>query len=183
MPKFNLILITGLPGTGKSTLARQIASRYRFALIAKDAIKEAAMDVLGWDAAQSRMLSDVSFAVLFALSRQFLAAGLRVVLEGNFRAGEHEAALRAARSAAGPSVIQILCRVDEAERRARISSRKSDPANHPGHRAAAQMARVAACDAFLELPGERLLFDSTRDCERALQVLIASLDALVAESG
>jgi predicted kinase len=41
------VLVSGPPGAGKSTLARPIAEHLRLPLIAKDAIKEALMDVLG----------------------------------------------------------------------------------------------------------------------------------------
>jgi len=60
---------------------------------------------------------------MFALAREILAAGDSLILEGNFRSGEHETALRAAFPADSPNILQVLCRADEAERRARIFHR------------------------------------------------------------
>ena len=58
-----VIVVTGLPGAGKSTLAHELARRYRVPLLGKDFIKEPLLDVLGAvDAAHSRKLSDASFA-------------------------------------------------------------------------------------------------------------------------
>lgn len=89
-----LLVITGVPATGKSTVARRLARRWSVPLIAKDRIKEPLLDVLGApDAAASRRLSDASFAVLFAVAHELLAAGASVLLEGNFRP-EHAATLR-----------------------------------------------------------------------------------------
>ena len=42
-----LLLVTGLPATGKTTLARLLARRFTAPLLAKDVIKEPLLDVLG----------------------------------------------------------------------------------------------------------------------------------------
>lgn len=155
-----VLLITGLPGSGKSTLARLLAPRYGVPLLSKDLIKERLLDVLGGgDAAHSRLLSDASFAVLFAVARQLLAAGLDVILEGNFRPGEHEAIW-----ATIPSVriVQVLCRIDEPARLARLARRQQDAARHAGHGDTDPAVRAQRSgDAFLELPGERMTFDGS----------------------
>ena len=129
-----IILITGLPGTGKTTLARTLATRYRVPLVAKDLIKEPLLDVLGAaDAAQSRRLSDASFAVVFAIARELHTAGTDMLLEGNFRPGEHEQVLGATITV-WTTFAQVLCRVAESERLSRLARRSADPARHAGHR-------------------------------------------------
>jgi predicted kinase len=157
MRKFRLIIITGLPGTGKTTLATALAKRHGLPLICKDTIKEPLMDVLGSDV-PSPELSNISFAVMFALAQELLALGNSLILEGNFRSGEHEAPLLAALPPIGPTIVQVLCSANEDERRARLLRRADDPARHAGHRDAQQLDPVAACDSFLQLPGERLTY-------------------------
>jgi len=156
-----VVLVTGLPGTGKSTLGRELAWRHGLPLIAKDDIKEPLLDLLGAaNAAESRRLSDVSFAVLFRLARELSAAGASFVLEGNFRPGEHEAAMAEALSTA--ELVQILCRVPEDERVARLQARSNDPARHAGHLAGERLsvgAGASAGDAFLDLPSQRIVHD------------------------
>jgi predicted kinase len=153
-----VLLITGLPGSGKTTLARLLAQRYNALLLSKDGVKEPLLDVLGaGDAAHSRLLSDASFAVLFAVARQALAASLDVILEGNFRPGEHEEKL-----AVPPStrIAQVLCRIDESARLARVARREQDAARHAGHGDTDPAVKSQRSgDAFLKLPGERMSFD------------------------
>lgn len=166
-----IVVVTGLPATGKTTLARKIAARFRLPLVAKDVIKEPLLDVLGAaDAAQSRRLSDASFAVMFGLARELWASGSSLVLEGNFRPGEHEGPLRTALSlifdcAQGKSVCQILCTMDEQQRLARLAVRHADPSRHAGHRDAdlAQSPPNPLGATFLALPGARFVYDGAND--------------------
>jgi predicted kinase len=156
MEKFDLIIITGLPGTGKTTLARELARKYSLPLLSKDAIKEPLMAAQDCDPERSRALSDAAFAVMFSVTKEFLAAGVRLILEGNFRRGEHEAPLLAAFPERGVTILQVLCKIPEPLRRSRMAARALDPTRHPGHRDAQQLEPVPACDSFLELPGERM---------------------------
>ncbi len=160
MKRTHLLIVTGLPATGKTTLARALARRHGAILIAKDVIKEPLLDVLGAaDAAASRALSDASFAILFAMARELAGSGCDLVLEGNFRPGQHEESLRPL-FAAHVAGAQLLCRVPESVRRARLHARAQDPSRHAGHRDAELLAAAApvagsSADGFLELPGAR----------------------------
>jgi predicted kinase len=204
----HLILVIGLPGTGKSTLARALASRYRTPIVCKDTIKEPLLDVIGAiDRAGSRQLSDASFAVMFGVARECLGAGTDLILEGNFRPGEHDLAVQelilgspkssvgtaaypaaSSGTTAGPTpaasslpivrIAQVLCRATQSVRIARLQARATDPSRHPGHRDAA-LANDAppSIDDFLAVSGARFAFDS--DARSAADVDSGRLQSLL----
>ncbi len=174
-----LVIVTGLPATGKTRLAHKFALDHGWALLAKDTIKEWLFDRLGTgDATWSRLLSDASFTIMFSLARELLAQGSSVVLEGNFRPGQHAAIIKSLASPDGLSIaiVQVLCRVDEVERRRRLDARAADPARHAGHLDATLRAGARTADAFLDLPGARLLHDSS---DAAFDDVLLRLDALL----
>ena len=157
-----LIVLTGLPGTGKTTLARALALRHGLALLAKDDVKEALANVL--HSVDSAALSAAAFAVLFRLAQQQLDAGMAVLLEGNFRSREHAPALHALSTLVRPPrILQLLCRVTEEQRQVRLSARGPANERHPTHQVRAQQRYVAECDEFVSIPGEQLLLPAAAD--------------------
>ena len=75
-----IVVVTGAPGAGKSTLARPLADQLGWSLVEKDVIKEALGDALGEvDGDDQRRLSVASFLVIDALVPQLRDT----VIEGN----------------------------------------------------------------------------------------------------
>ena len=176
-----LIVITGLPGSGKTTLARQLAKAHRVALLAKDDIKEPLLEVLKGTVDDSRRVSDAAFRVLFTQAQQLLLAGCDLIIEGNFRASEHAAALGALTGAGALRRVQILCRVPEPLRQAALLARAR--IQHPGHEPLQQARYAPECDDFLALPGERLLADATPGLADSQRQVLAQLAELLSGCG
>jgi predicted kinase len=176
-----LVIVTGLPCTGKSTVARRLAERYRHPVFAKDAFKEALFDTLGTgDREWSRRLSKASFAVLFAGAERVLAAGGSAIVEGNFRP-EHAAVFERVRNAHGVSLVQVLCGgagpvlIERFEARVRRRSR------HPGHVDALALEELRASLARgwaepLPFDCRTVRFDSTAGGVAGLDALFRALD-------
>jgi predicted kinase len=119
-----LVVVTGAPGSGKTTIAQALAMELRLPLLAKDDIKEALFDTLGTgDREWSRQLGRGTYEVLFAVVRRLLESGASCIVESNFSHAEPFLSLPPAR------VVQIFCTapIDV------VLDRYSRRARHPGH--------------------------------------------------
>jgi hypothetical protein len=119
------VLIWGPPGSGKSTLARPIAQRLGLPLIAKDAIKEALMDVLGYPGSveQSRRLGRAAVMAMLSVAESSTAGA---VLDSTF----FPYAFPRLRSLPGP-LVEVHCRCARALAAERYRARSLG--RHAGH--------------------------------------------------
>jgi predicted kinase len=80
-----LVIVTGLPATGKTSIARRLAQDLRLPLLSKDDIKESLFDNLGWsDREWSMKLGRASILLLYQLVERLLAAGVSAITETAF---------------------------------------------------------------------------------------------------
>src|SRR4051794_41590289 len=88
VPLPRLVVVTGPPGAGKTTIAAALRERLGLPLIAKDTLKEAlaeALEVAG-DRHASQRLGAATFDVQFGIVRELLVSGVSLIAEGNFQA-------------------------------------------------------------------------------------------------
>jgi predicted kinase len=80
-----LVVVTGPPGAGKTTIAAALQARLGLPLIAKDALKETLGEALGIeDRTRSQELGAAVLELLGLVVRELLAQGVSVIAEGNF---------------------------------------------------------------------------------------------------
>jgi len=149
------VVVSGIPGSGKTTLASALAGRLGWPLISKDVVKEALFDALGTgDLAWSRRLGRAGHAVMYAMVRDMP----RAVLEAHFEHGVAESELLAL----DRRLVQVYCRcpIDLAVQRyeSRIADRDRNPGHLPEHQdGAATFAWRTGTPMPLDLQGMRLI--------------------------
>jgi predicted kinase len=120
------VVVSGLPGSGKTTLAAPLAVELGLPLIAKDTIKESLFDALGaGDLDWSQKLGRAAHAVMYAVAAQSQAA----VLESHFWRGVAEKDLKSL----GRRLVQVYCDCPVEVAFERYSLRSISPDRHPGH--------------------------------------------------
>lgn len=131
-----LILVSGMPASGKSTLAEQLAAALDIPCFTKDGIKELLYDAeeVGaeeLDEETSERLGAQAITVLYHIAQRILDAGGSVLLEANFRAELARTQVEPFRSQA--IVRQVACHVPMAEIVERFEERQEGDERHPVH--------------------------------------------------
>jgi predicted kinase len=141
-----LLLVTGMPSSGKTTLAHALADALHLPLITKDDIKERLFDNLGWsDRPWSRKLGYATYEIMFYVIESLISKHISLVAESNFvpqSTAEFLLGLQA-RHHFRPAIVECIALAEELK--ARWRQRAEQSLRHPGHLDAATM------DEFLDL--------------------------------
>lgn len=129
-----LIIVTGRPAAGKSTLAKWLGGELSLPVLSKDGVKEILFDELGWhDRERSRELGRASVAVLFHFAEQLLAAGQSLILDNTFHTDLASSRFRFFTLNYQARPVQIVCSADSEALFERFRQRALSGARHGGH--------------------------------------------------
>ena len=162
-----LILITGHPATGKTTLARRLAQHLNLPAFCKDDGKEILFDHLGsGDRDWIRKLGTVSFDLLYWQADVMFKAGLSCIVEANFNPHYANIPWQKLQSLYQFRCIQLLCSAEAEIVVRRYEQRIADGSRHPGHfdaRGSSELRHLLTRQPaeWIELSGERLAVDTT----------------------
>jgi predicted kinase len=127
----HVVVVSGLPCSGKTTLLAALRAQLAWPALAKDEYKELLFANLGsGDRAWSRRLGAAAYAVLFAQAEQLVRCGLSCIIEGNFRWRERAGDF-ARLHEAGADFVQLHCSSPAPVLIKRYRTRAA--ARHPGH--------------------------------------------------
>jgi predicted kinase len=170
-----LIVVSGMPASGKTTLARTLGKNLGIPVIEKDAIKETLYDALGiGDVAWSQKLGVASYDLILAIAHSLLSANASLIAEANFFGGMEPmfASLPPHRP------VQVHCTAPLDVLVERYTNR---PPRHPGHLDTERVGELRARHASglngpLELEGELIEVDTTTgSVERLAEAVLARL--------
>jgi predicted kinase len=131
----SIIMVSGAPASGKSTIARGLAEILGYPLLSKDTIKESLFDSLGThlgsnagsEAELSRLLSQAAIDLLWSLA----PSCPQIILEANFRPKSQHERERFAALAGRKFEVYCHCTPEEAARRFR--ERATTARHHSAH--------------------------------------------------
>jgi predicted kinase len=160
-----LVVVSGPPASGKTSLARALARELGLPWIGKDALKETLYEVVGSGEELEAKLEEASRRLLLTIAGEHLASELSAIVESNFDREVDSALLQQLLREHPTRVVQIHCGAEEQELLERFAERAESSERHPGH--ADRPEDVAEVRADLErgrwdpldLPGELVEVD------------------------
>jgi predicted kinase len=125
-----VVLVSGAPGAGKTTLAVPLAAALGLPLLSKDQIKETLFDALNYPAGDleaSRRAGAAAMRVLWTLAETFPS----VVLEANFR--PHSDYERCRINQLHGRLVEVYCACPPAVAAKRYATRAASATHHRAH--------------------------------------------------
>ena len=169
-PAPSLVLVTGLPGSGKSYFSRELCSRYSLAYLNSDALRKAMFPKPAHDAAENERL----FAAVHTLLERLLARGVSAVLDATSLKEEHRRRLYEIAEEAGARLVIVQTEAPPEVARKRLEARPRGE-----DRQDASVATVAVYDRMrrdmepLERP--HITVDTSKEIDSALAAVVQQL--------
>ena len=127
------VLVTGIPASGKSTLAAYLSKELRLPMMSKDKIKELLFDTVGFRSREEKVaLGMGSMEIMYYFAEQMMRLGSPFLLENNFEAVSMpgiEELFRRYRYRA----VTVLLTGEVQVLYQRFLERQKDPGRHRGH--------------------------------------------------
>jgi predicted kinase len=129
-----LIIVNGLPGSGKTTLARKLSGQFNLPHISKDVYKELLFDSLGYSTrAWSKKIGIAAYKLMYAEAAHHIEYGKGCIVDSNFSPSWDNKEFSKLISSHHPRVIQLLLHAHGVVLWERIQKRYHSGNRHPGH--------------------------------------------------
>ncbi len=178
-----LVIVTGPPASGKTTIATEVARQLAIPAFHKDLLKEQLSDAISGSGIEwSRKLGSASFDLLFHIGQALIASGQSCLIEANFHP---ELGLPGLEPIAEHSkVVQIVCTGRAETLMKRYLERHSAGLRHPVHLdidpdRGAELDASFRRDHRMRLPGMTIIVDTTEERLVDTQLLVEQIRAWV----
>ncbi len=130
-----LIIICGLPASGKTMIAKQLSKNLKMSCLHKDTIKEGLYDLFKMKTlGDSKHIGKISIMLLFKIADEQLRRGIDLIIEAPFTFSEDYFMFEKWKNKYNIRIYSVICSVDFETRKKRYRSRKRHKAHHDEER-------------------------------------------------
>ena len=128
----SLVLVMGLPGTGKTTLSKKVSLALELPLISRDEIKLLIMDNVGWkDREWSKKVGKASYDILDYVLGEQLKSGTSCIIESDFDPVFANKKFQEWQARFGFNCVQVICTAKGEVLLKRWQERAASDLRHP----------------------------------------------------
>lgn len=158
-----VILLCGLPGVGKTTLARSVASTTGATILSSDKIRKELIKYPTYSRAEGRLIYDV----LMLLTKYFTAAGIDCILDATFNRERSRKEVEFRLRSNDVQLYVIECTCPEEVVLDRLRNRKNDFSD-AGYSVYSKMKSI-----YEPVQGQHLGIDTSVTCEVNLEKILS----------
>jgi aminoglycoside phosphotransferase family enzyme/predicted kinase len=153
-----LALVGGLPGTGKSTLSGELATRLGWTVLRSDEVRKDLLGLGHTDRASAGFaegpydarVTDATYAALVARAGALLAHGEPVILDASWNDATRRSAARALADRSSAELLELRCEAPLSVTRARLDARAAQGTDASDATSALATAMAAVADPWPE---------------------------------
>lgn len=161
-----LVLVGGLPGTGKSTLAGELSAAGGFEVIRSDVVRKELAEGVSRVELYSPVRTDRTYAECLRRATARLVAGGRVIVDATFRDDRRRVEFLAAATGLGVPGVLLICEAPPEVAKARLAARRGDASD-----ADWAVYQRAAAEWDCPSPGVRRVAHAVNGSAAAIEVL------------
>lgn len=161
-----LIIISGFPATGKTTLAKKLAEHFNLPLVCADELKEMMFDRIGnWgDKKLFDSVSKTAYDIMYYTIGLVLSAGRSCIMEAFLRAEMAEAKIAKLKEKYDCRIIQFQLNTNTNKLIERYESRHNSNERHPCHPGnipKKEFIKLNGKSQVVKIDGETIALDTT----------------------
>ncbi len=170
-----VIIICGLPGSGKTTLAQALSKELNIACLHKDVLKESLYTLLDMKTFEDSVKSgQLSMALLLELAERMVANNIDIMLEAPFLFEEDYKIFQKWIDEHKATITTIICSISDEERIKRFMTRPRHEAHHDLERGQGKYFKEHEV-VYEKLPGKKIIIKTLKPVNELIEEVITQL--------